>query len=65
MGGKSSYSTVKLLQENRRTCSQSGGNYNYQLKLKKTFKIVHRGGLKHFKQISIFTNGKSKSPPSA
>jgi hypothetical protein len=29
MGGKSSYSTVKLLQENRRTCSQSGGNYNY------------------------------------
>ena len=35
MGGKSSYSTVKILQENRRTCSQSGGNYNYQLKLKK------------------------------
>ena len=29
MGEKLSYSTVRILQENRRTCAQSGGNYNY------------------------------------
>ena len=26
---KLSYSTVRILQENPRTCAQSGGNYNY------------------------------------